>query len=133
MPRRGQGGFSLLEVISAILLLSIAFGAVMHIAAASMHLTAQSTAINRAAMWADSAMESAGHTAPLVAGTTEGRFDATYRWRMVVTPVTDGGIKPSDLHLYRIDLEVIWRAGKANYTTLRVQDEPRPPAPVPPA
>ncbi|TCV91050.1 general secretion pathway protein I [Luteibacter rhizovicinus] len=121
-------GFSLLEVIAALLLLAIAFGAVMQVAGASMHLTSRSTTLSRSTMWADTKMESVGYVAPLVAGTSEGRFDDTYRWSMTIAPVVDGTQARSELHLYRLELDVLWREGvtdrKAHFTTLRVQDEP---------
>jgi general secretion pathway protein I len=122
-----ERGFSLLEVIAAILLLAIAFGAVIRVSASSMQLTSRAVARSRAAMWADSKIEMLGRTESLMAGSTEGRFDTTYRWRATVTREASNTY---DLHLYRVDLEVIWTdvAGSSSMhaTTLRIRDEAPP-------
>jgi general secretion pathway protein I len=122
-----ERGFSLLEVIAAILLLAVAFGAVLQVSGSSMQLTSRAVARSRAAMWADSKMETLGRTEPLTAGSTEGRFDTTYRWRVTVTPEASNKY---DLHLYRVELEVMWTdvAGTSSMhvTTLRLRDQAPP-------
>ncbi|GAA0916133.1 hypothetical protein GCM10009552_34320 [Rothia nasimurium] len=122
-----ERGFSLLETIAAILLLSIAFGALVQVSGASTHLTTKATKQSRAAMWADSKLEALGHGEPFIAGHSEGRFDTTFRWDMTITPAAED---TSDLHLYRVDLDVLWKEGmttaRLHFITLRLQDEIKP-------
>lgn len=124
--RRRVGGFSLLEVIAAILLLAITFAALMQVAGGSIRLTQNASAHSEAAMWASSLLDSSFVLDPLHSGTTEGRFDSRYHWRMQVTPWTAAGASDTSgpLRLYRLDLTVLWgrapREQSAHFSTLRV-------------
>ena len=60
MLRSKQAGFSLLETIAAIVLLALAFGAVMHVAGAATQLTGHARELNRVAMLADTTLDAAG-------------------------------------------------------------------------
>jgi general secretion pathway protein I len=129
-----QAGFSLLETIAAILLLALAFGAVMHVAGAATELTGRAKALSRVSMLADTTLDAAGRLEPLREGIREGWYDKRYRWRTVVTAQPPAPGQTADLHVYRIDLDVMWRDGlndrRAHFATLRLQDEPKPPAPA---
>jgi general secretion pathway protein I len=121
---RGQRGFSLLEVIAAILLLAITFAALMQVAGGAVGLTRRAAAHDQAAMWARSKLDSAFVLEAPRPGVTEGRFDDGYRWRLQVTPWAGAGIaRGGMLHLYRLDLEVSWGAPAhrqhAHFSTLR--------------
>ncbi|WP_109123486.1 prepilin-type N-terminal cleavage/methylation domain-containing protein [Dyella sp. C11] len=119
-------GFSLLEVVAATLLLAIAFTALLKVAGGAMELTRNADGHSQAALWARSLLDTVDITTPLQAGRTEGRFDATYRWRLVVTPwspaVTPGQNNP--MRVVKLDLDVIWgpslRERSAHFSTLRV-------------
>jgi general secretion pathway protein I len=123
--RRRAGGFSLLEVIAAILLLAVTFGALMQVAGGSIRLTQNASAHSEAAMWASSLLDSSFVLDPLHVGNTEGRFDSRYHWRMQVTPWAGAGVSGNDgaVRLYRIDLIVLWgrapREQSARFSTLR--------------
>ena len=118
-------GFSLLEVIAATLLLAIAFAALMQVAGGSMALTRNADDHSQAALWARSLLDTVDITTPLQAGTSEGKFDDRYRWRLVVTPWSAG---PADanapMRMVKLDLEVFWgaraREHSAHFSTLRV-------------
>lgn len=125
-----QAGFSLLETIAAILLLALAFGAVMHVAGAATELTGRARDLNRVSMLADTTLDAAGRLEPLREGTREGWYDKRYRWRTVVAAQAPAPGQVADLRVYRVDLDVTWRDGRAerhaHFATLRVQDEPKP-------
>lgn len=128
--RRCEAGFSLLETIAAILLLALAFGAVMHVAGAATEVTGHARELNRLSMWADTTLESAGHLDRLHEGTQQGWYDKKYQWRTIVSPQDAFPGQSPDIHVYRIDLDITWRDGNAersaHFATQRVQDEPRP-------
>ncbi|GAB2781600.1 prepilin-type N-terminal cleavage/methylation domain-containing protein [Dyella kyungheensis] len=126
---RHARGFSLLEVIAAILLLALAFAALLHVAGASLHLADQSGQISRADMWAQAKLDALGVAEPLVVGESDGDFGKDYRWHLRVAPWQDDTL-PADspLALYRVDLDVRWgskrRPHTLRYTTLRAIEEP---------
>lgn len=119
-----QRGFSLIEIIAALLLLAIAFGALMQVAGGSMRLTNNAADHAQAALWARSLLDSAGVDAPLKPGQTQGKFDDDYRWRMTVAPyqVADSGPNvPSQM--LQVDVDVTWggvRQRSAHFSTLRL-------------
>jgi general secretion pathway protein I len=124
-PYRIPRGFSLIEVIAALLLLAIAFTALMKVAGGAIELTHRAAQRSEAAMWARSLLDSAFVTEPIQAGTRAGRFDDQYRWQLQVTRWNPPG-KPSPnppLQLYRLDLDVSWNGvghpQHAHFSTLR--------------
>lgn len=127
MQRRGAaGGFSLIEVIAAILLLAIAFTALMKVAGGAIGLTQRAAERSEAAMYARSLLDSAFVMEPVRAGTRSGRFDKQYSWQLQVRPVNPTG-KPAQnsvLQLYQLDLDVFWKGGghphTAHFSTLRL-------------
>jgi general secretion pathway protein I len=126
---RRQGGFSLLEIIAAIAILAIAFAALMQVAGSSMSLTARANERTQAALRARTLLDGAFVLDPVREGSSEGRFDDAYRWRMNVSryvapdakPSADGGMPG---RTYRLDLDVIWGTGEqerhARFSTLRM-------------
>ncbi|WP_266171030.1 prepilin-type N-terminal cleavage/methylation domain-containing protein [Dyella subtropica] len=146
MRRRARAnGFSLLEVIAAILLLAIAFTALMQVAGGSIGLTNNAADYSRAALWARSLLDTADVGAPLRPGHTEGRFDSQYRWRLTVTPwrPADADTAPTPQQamppqatpqqMVKLDLDVLWGTGRseraAHFSTLRLigPDNSHPP------
>lgn len=123
---RAQGGFSLLEVIAAIMLLAIAFTALMKVAGASAQLTHNAAVHSEAALWARSKLDSAFVEQPLKTGNSSGQFNSQFRWRLDVTPWTDAGVPLANapMHLYQLDLEVMWGSlahpQSAHFRTLRM-------------
>ena len=123
---RADAGFSLLEVIAAILLLALTFTALMKVAAGSISLTQNAAAHSEAAMWARSKLDSSFVMEPVKLGSTSGQFDKTYRWQLNVTrwsPLPTAA-QPSTLQLYQLDLNVLWgssvRPRSAHFQTLRL-------------
>ncbi|WP_426701226.1 type IV pilus modification PilV family protein [Rhodanobacter sp. Col0626] len=125
-PFRRQQGFSLLEVIAAILLLAIAFTALMKVAGASINLTHNAAEHSEAAMRARSLLDSAFVGESIKPGSSSGRFDQQFRWQLNVTPWNQIGVAAPDapLHLYQLDLDVLWGPSvhprSAHFRTLRL-------------
>lgn len=127
-----QRGFSLLEVIAAMLLLAIAFAALMKVAGGAIELSRNAAAHDEAALRARSLLDSAFVAEPLVPGSSSGRFDRRYRWTLDVTPWQVPGASPSSaMQMYRLDLAVQWGSSAhpqvAHFDTLRLG---RPQAPA---
>lgn len=126
-PGRARG-FSLLEVIAAIMLLAIAFGALMQVAGGSIRLTQKASDYTQAALWARSALDTRFVLEPLQPGVTQGHFDKRYRWRLQVTPWAAPNTAPAGtpfaFKLYRLDLDVMWGSPPfehtARFSTLRI-------------
>jgi general secretion pathway protein I len=123
---RGQGGFSLLEVIAAIMLLAIAFAALMKVAGGSIALTQNAAGYSEAALWARGLLDSAFVGEPIKIGNSSGQFNNRYRWQLAVTPWNQAGneLPTATLHLYQLDLDVLWgpigHPRSAHFRTLRL-------------
>ena len=123
-PRR-HAGFTLLEVIAAIALLAIAFTVLMRVAGGSTRLSENAADHSEAALWARSLLDTAFTSEPVQPGSTSGRFDQRFRWRLDVTPWRPGSTPAqAPLQLYQLDLEVSWgsavRPRTAHFRTLRL-------------
>ena len=118
-------GFTLLEVIAAIMLLAIAFTALMRVAGGSIRLSQNAANHSEAALWARSLLDTAFTTEPIQAGTTSGKFDERFRWQLAVSPWRPPRAPPNPpLQLYQLDLEVMWGPSahphSAHFRTLRL-------------
>jgi general secretion pathway protein I len=117
-------GFSLIEILAALLLLAIAFAALMQVAGSSIGLTRNAADHSEAALWARSLLDTAGMEQKLQAGTTEGKFDKDYRWRLTVTPYQPGDAGNNvSAQMFKLDLDVMWGAPRersAHFSTLRM-------------
>ena len=123
--KRRERGFSLLEVIAAMLLLAITFAALMKVAGGSIALTRNADGHSQAALWARSLLDTVDITTPLRPGSSEGRFDSNYRWRLVVSPWSPGQVDANaPMRVVKLDLDVFWggrpRERSAHFSTLRV-------------
>lgn len=132
---RSQQGFSLLEVIAAIMLLAIAFTALMKVAEASIRLSQNASAHSEAALYARSLLDTAFVNEAIKPGSSSGQFDQRFRWRMDVTTWNPPVPAPSALspgptatiatmQLYQLDLDVLWGSPahpySAHFRTLRL-------------
>jgi len=130
LRRCRAAGFSLLEVIAAIMLLAIAFAALMKVAGASMNLSHNAVEHSQAAMLARSVLDSAFVGEPVTPGQRMGEAEGGYRWTLDVTPWTGTGqpAPAGPLRLYQLDLEVSWgpmaRPRTAHFRTLRLAGAP---------
>ena len=118
-------GFTLLEVIAAIMLLAIAFAALMQVAGGSIRLSQNASEHSEAALWARSMLDTAFTTEPVRAGTTSGRFNQRFSWQLDVTPWAVPAAAPdAPMRLYQLDLDVTWgplsHPRSAHFRTLRL-------------
>jgi general secretion pathway protein I len=129
MRRRNVSGFSLLEVIAAIAVLAIAFAALMQVAGSAMSLTARANERTQAALRARSLLDGAFIIDPVREGSSDGRFDQTYRWQLNVSPYNVGDTPDDNTggnasRMYRLDLDVFWgdpdHERRAHFSTLRL-------------
>jgi general secretion pathway protein I len=124
--RQSQRGFSLIEMIAAIMLLAIAFAALMKVAGGSINLTQNAAGYSEAALWARGLLDSAFVGEPIRTGNSAGQFNNRFRWQLVVTPWNEAGNQPPEapLHLYQLDLDVLWgptgHPRSAHFRTLRL-------------
>ena len=135
-PRHSQRGFTLLEVIAAIAVLAVAFGALMQVAGSSLRLTAKAGDRSIAALHARALLDGAYVVDPLQPGVTQGKFDDNYSWRLAVSPWQSPGQQTSPLQLqaanqnlsaprlFRLDLDISWGNQTARFSTLRLAPPP---------
>ncbi len=121
---RGSRGFSLIEMIAAILLLALAFTALLQVLGGASRLTSQAAQRDRAALLARGLLDSSFVLEPIHTGDSEGRFDQQYRWHMSVTQATPSGSgEQTPVQLYRLDVDVLWGQAPnerhARFSTLR--------------
>ena len=128
-PRSGRAtrasGFTLLEVIAAIALLAIAFTVLMRVAGGAIRLGENAADHSEAALWARSLLDTAFANQPVRPGSTSGRFDQRFRWRLEVAPWRPAPPAAQvPLQLYQLDLEVLWGPAvhphSAHFRTLRL-------------
>lgn len=126
--RRRTHGFSLIEVIAAILLLAITFAALMEVAGGSIRLSQNAAEYSQVALWARSLLDTRYTLDPIQPGVSEGHFNSRYRWHLQVTPWVAPGVPPAgngnSTQMYRLDLDVMWGVEPferhAHFSTLRL-------------
>lgn len=108
------------------MLLGIAFAALLKVAGGAMALSRNAAAHDEAALWARSLLDTAYVTEPVTAGSRSGKFNARYRWTLTTAPWPTPGSKPGEnaFGLYRLDLAVQWGNAThpqvAHFETLRL-------------
>ena len=141
-----SGGFTLIELVAAFVIFALGFGVLLQILSGALHTTTQSAENTKAAMWAQTLLDTQGIGEPLQEGASSGRFDDHYSWHLAITryeppPVqtTVQQLTTSDanglittpitpLDLFRLELVVSWGTPylqhNARFTTVRVMNPP---------
>ena len=127
MRRAVQGGFTLLEVVVAFVLLAMTLVTVFQIFSAGLARASDLDEHSRALVLAQSRLAGVGVEAKIegaseTAGETE---DRKYRWRLLVQPyeeaVEQGQPQPqSSLVIWRVDSVVTWEAADGRERSVRL-------------
>jgi prepilin-type N-terminal cleavage/methylation domain-containing protein len=134
--RRNTGGFSLIEVLVALVISGLALTAIAGVLGNGLLGDQASGEAATALTLAEGKIAAAGAVEPLRPGISNGDFAGHYRWQLRITPYEDrpsnGAAdfdRPLSVQLYRIELAVAWSAGtrqrRLTLATLRL-------GPVPP-
>lgn len=126
-----QGGFSLLEVLVAFVILALSLGLIMRLFSTSLGNIDSVGRQAHAVALAQSALATLGVETPLEDGEIDGEDDQGYRWRARISRFTGEGEVLENTaapRLYRIELSVT-EAGEATkpllaLTTLKLAPKP---------
>jgi general secretion pathway protein I len=114
MSRRGESGFTLIEVVVAFVLLALVMSTAFEIFSAGLARAGELEERSRALVIAQSRMAVVGVEETLKEGDASGESeDRKYQWTVSVRRSTEGEDPgkpaPSVYALYRIDVRVTWR------------------------
>jgi general secretion pathway protein I len=125
--RRGQGGYTLIEVVVAFALLAFAMALLLGAMTNATRQVRAAGEYGRAALHAQSLLDQTGIGEALQPGRRDGRLEnGRYRWEMEVRPWRDPGAPPATAPILgapqMMELELILRWGEGGpRQTLRVQ------------
>jgi len=144
---RRSSGFTLIELVAAFVIFALGFGVLLQILGGALHTTAQSVDYSKAAMWAQTLLDTQGIGEPLQEGTSSGRFDDQFGWELRVSKydpppaqTTVAPIGSADanglitqaapaLDLFQLELVVSWGnrflMHRAQFATVRVMNPPQ--------
>ncbi len=130
MPASIPRGFSLIEMIAALVVFAFAFGVLMEVAGSGLRAARRSSDSPQAALHAQTVLDSLGVGDTLQTGTDSGRFDERFDWQLDVReeeapPSWNGLTEQVPVDLYRVELTVLWKDGQiersAKFATLRAR------------
>jgi general secretion pathway protein I len=119
---RGQGGFTLVEVVVAMAILGISLVLVIELFSGGLRLGRASEEYTVAAQLARQKIEEIALYKLVKEGIEEGEFDSTYRWQVEVKkidllPLTNETDYKPPAYLYQIQVRIIWKSGSKERTT----------------
>ena len=112
---RGQKGFTLLEVIIAFVIMALVLGASFETFSTGLRNAGTAGDYAGAVVRAEGKLALLGATERLAEGSSSGRFDDAYVWRLSITTASEhsGAVAGSDRYpLYAVALTVAWGTGK---------------------
>jgi general secretion pathway protein I len=125
------GGFTLIEVLVAFMILIISLSVLFRIFSGGLRNIALSGDYARALLVAEAQLAAAGVSKPLAEGETFGESGEHYRWRLWVErhiPWEDGEHRSGSVLAYRVTVEVDWDQGlrkhQINLSSIRLQKNP---------
>jgi general secretion pathway protein I len=116
-----NGGFTLLEVLVALVIFALAFGVLAQIMQTGLRQSAVAQSLASATLLARSELARVGIEAPLQVGRAEGETADGMRWQTEIE-VVEGPDEDQSLALYQVQVTVVWGASAAermSLTTLR--------------
>ncbi len=124
-PRRGERGFTLMEVLVAFAILTVALGGLMLAFSNGLRTTDRAVTISTATLQAQSLMEQVGASIPVREGRSAGVLENGSRWRIAIerydTGESGAAAAVRTLFAYRVDVSVEWDSGRAvTLTSLRL-------------
>lgn len=111
----GHRGFTLIEVLTAMMILTISIVTIFHLFSEGLKSVDVSTGYTRAIFHARAKMEEVLLADRLREGETEGIIEAGYRWRLNIVPVEkeedSGSLSGPSVKLFQVSVDVIWDNG----------------------
>ena len=114
--RKKAPGFTLIEVVVAMAILSIGLVVIIELFGGGLRLGRVSEEYTKAAGYARIKIEEISLDKSLAEGVYQGEFDSNYRWQVevkrvdLIPPGKDITYRPS-VALYRVRIDVLWRSG----------------------
>ncbi|MEP6964417.1 MAG: type II secretion system protein [Polaromonas sp.] len=109
--RSASRGMTLIEVLVAFVVLSLAMGVIMQIFSGGMRNARLAEGYSRAVFLAESRLAAVGMEEALVAGELNGQVNPDLRWRVTISPLDDGGVSAQlamPMRLYQVHVTVSW-------------------------
>ena len=109
--RSSSRGMTLIEVLVAFVILSLAMGVIMQIFSGGIRNARLAEGYSRALFLAESKLDAVGREQPLVPGEMNGQTSLDLRWRVIVSPFDDAGASEQfamPVRLYQIKVVVNW-------------------------
>jgi general secretion pathway protein I len=116
-----SSGFTLLEVLVALVIFALAFGVLAQIMQTGLRQSAGAQSVTGATLLARSELARVGVEMPLQVGRAEGETEDGMRWQTEIE-VVEGPDEDQSLALYQVQVTVAWGASSAqqlSLTTLR--------------
>ncbi len=109
------GGFTLLEVLVAFVILALSVSMLMQVFSVGLRSAALSEEYTRATLLAESKLAAVGPEIPVEEGVTEGEYDDKYRWRVTIGPYewsADDDFTDLPATPLQVTVEVLWGEGE---------------------
>jgi general secretion pathway protein I len=120
IERYGYRGFTLLEVLTAMMILTISIVVIFQLFSGGLRSAKLSDEYTRAIFHARAKMEATLLADRLIEGETEGIIEEDFRWRLSIIPMEseeDSGILTKSLEtLFRLTVDIIWNDGERERT-----------------
>jgi general secretion pathway protein I len=116
-----NGGFTLLEILVALVIFALSFGVLAQIIQTGLRQSAGAQSLAGATLLARSELARVGTEVPLQIGRSEGETEDGMRWQTEIE-VVEGPDENQSLALYQVQVTVAWGASPAEQlrlTTLR--------------
>jgi general secretion pathway protein I len=120
MPIRPERGFTLLELLVAFVILSVAVATLLHAFSQSLRNTALAEDYTLATLHAQSLLAQVGVEPPLMDGVYQGAFNEQFEWQVAIERYVDPEA-PADIetlgstvNLYHVEVRVSWADGPQN-------------------